>query len=126
MAKRKRLLPFGALPAAWGLSGKSRALAEAEYYFDGEELSRKKLDINISEMPMDDVHLAHLRLDLKYNKITEEDFDRKEVAITIKDEKQRDLALLEIDKKHGRVSESDYERKKAVLNDEAFVRVAKI
>ena len=92
MAKRKRLIPFGALPAAWGLSGKSRALAEAEYYFDGEELERKRVEINIAE----------------------------------KTEKEVEVALLEIDKEYGKISEADYTRKKAVINNEAFIRVAKI
>ena len=37
MAKKTKL-PFSMMPASWGLSGKTRAVAEAEYYYDGEEL----------------------------------------------------------------------------------------
>ena len=37
MAKKTKL-PFSMMPASWGLKGKTRAIAEAEYYYDGEEL----------------------------------------------------------------------------------------
>ena len=39
MAKKTKL-PFSMMPASWGLKGKSRAIAEAEYYYDGEELEK--------------------------------------------------------------------------------------
>ena len=37
MAKKTKL-PFSMMPASWGLKGKTRAIAEAEYYYEGEEL----------------------------------------------------------------------------------------
>lgn len=51
MAKKKRLLPFGWLPGHWGLSGSMRELAKAEYELEGEELDRRKLEINLNELP---------------------------------------------------------------------------
>ena len=38
-------IPFGWLPASWGLKGKSRELAEAEYYLSGYELDIAKARI---------------------------------------------------------------------------------
>ena len=37
---KKTKLPFSMMPASWGLKGKSRAIAEAEYYYEGEELEK--------------------------------------------------------------------------------------
>ena len=38
--KKKTKIPFGMIPASWGLKGKSRAIAEAEYYYQGEDLEK--------------------------------------------------------------------------------------
>lgn len=38
MAKKKRLIPFKMLPAAWGLVGEPFKIAEAHYYYEGKEL----------------------------------------------------------------------------------------
>ena len=34
------------MPASWGLKGKTRAIAEAEYYYEGEELEKALAEIN--------------------------------------------------------------------------------
>ena len=46
MARKKRLIPFSMLPASWGLKGKTRQTAEAEYYYEGDELEYEILRIN--------------------------------------------------------------------------------
>ena len=33
--QRKLKVPFSMMPASWGLKGKTRAIAEAEYYYVG-------------------------------------------------------------------------------------------
>ena len=33
------------MPASWELKGKTRAIAEAEYYYEGEELEKVLADI---------------------------------------------------------------------------------
>ena len=40
MAKKTKL-PFSMMPASWGLKGKTRARAEAEYYYEGVELQKE-------------------------------------------------------------------------------------
>ena len=39
-------LPFWIFPGSWGLSGKTRKIAEAEYYFTGYELDIELAKIN--------------------------------------------------------------------------------
>ena len=75
MAKKRRI-PFKLMPASWGLVGKTREMAEAEYDLEGEELDRKKLEINISEKTEEELVLEGLKLDLKYKKITETEYEK--------------------------------------------------
>lgn len=83
-------LPFEWLPASWGLRGKTRKIAKAEYELepDSEELARKLLDINfdIDQLSPEDEYpeeyrLRSLDLDLKFQKITLSEYDRKKADI---------------------------------------------
>ena len=73
----KKKIPFWMMPASWGLTGKSRAIAEAEYYFEGDALEEKLLEINTPDP--DELAVAKLAHQLKKEKITQEQHD-KEVA----------------------------------------------
>jgi hypothetical protein len=74
MAKKTKL-PFSMMPASWGLKGKSRAIAEAEYYYTGEELEKALASID-AETP-EDKTVAELEIDLKNKKISQSDFDKQ-------------------------------------------------
>lgn len=128
MSKKKHMVPFKWLPASWGLTGKMRDVAQAEYELEGEELERRLVDINLQGLDEKRVQLAKLELDRKYNKITDEQLDRSKVELNIegKDAKALELAMLDLDKKYGKITESEYENKKATAIDEPFVRVARI
>ena len=39
-------IPFGLLPGSWGLTGKTRKIAEAEYYYSGYQLEVELALIN--------------------------------------------------------------------------------
>jgi len=41
MAKKNKLIPFWMMPASWGLSGKSRLKAKAEYELTGIDLKKE-------------------------------------------------------------------------------------
>tara|TARA_B100001057_G_scaffold391566_1_gene399827 strand:+ start:6046 stop:6564 length:519 start_codon:yes stop_codon:yes gene_type:complete len=73
MAKKKKL-PFSMMPASWGLSGKTRAVAEAEYYYDGEELEEVLAEINAETD--EDKELAKLDVQLKNEKIGQYEYDK--------------------------------------------------
>jgi len=51
--KKRRIIPFRMLPMSWGLKGKLRDLAEAQYYYEGDELNSVIQDIEIRYMPDD-------------------------------------------------------------------------
>ena len=55
MAKKTKL-PFSMMPASWGLKGKSRAVAEAEYYYDGEDLEKALAEINSNSEEEKTIH----------------------------------------------------------------------
>ena len=45
-------LPFRMMPGSWGLRGKTRAIAEAEYYYEGDELKAKLAEIEADGDPI--------------------------------------------------------------------------
>jgi len=78
MAKKTRL-PFSMMPASWGLKGKSRAIAEAEYYYEGEELEKVLAEINAESD--DEKVLSALDIDLKNGRIGREQYDKRRAEI---------------------------------------------
>jgi hypothetical protein len=72
---KKMKLPFSMMPASWGLKGKARARAEAEYYYEGEEL--EKVLAGIDAETDKDKTIAELDIDLKNEKISKSDYDLK-------------------------------------------------
>ncbi len=72
---KKTKLPFSMMPASWGLKGKSRAIAEAEYYYEGEELEEILAEINAETDS--DKELAKIEVQLKNGKIGQYEFDKK-------------------------------------------------
>lgn len=68
MAKISRLFPFGIWPSNWGMAGKRRAEAEAEYYWDGEDLAYMLLDIRNDDKESRAYRREKLKLDYRYHK----------------------------------------------------------
>lgn len=73
MAK-KRLIPFRWIPASWGLRGKSYKEAEANYYYDGEELEKKLVEFNYVGQDLEE---KKLEIDLKYKKLDQQEYEKK-------------------------------------------------
>ena len=78
MAKKTKL-PFSMMPASWGLKGKSRAIAEAEYYYEGEDLEKALAEIDAESE--DDKVLAALEIDLKNERIGRSEYDKRRAEI---------------------------------------------
>lgn len=77
--KLKKLIPFRFMPASWGLQGKSRDIAEAEYYYTDIDLEKR-----LAEIHADDTQSAELEklvIDLKHNKITQQQYNRKKADL---------------------------------------------
>jgi hypothetical protein len=73
MAKKTKL-PFSMMPASWGLKGKSRAIAEAEYYYEGEELEEILAQLDVESD--DDKEIAKLDVQFKNGKIGKYEYDK--------------------------------------------------
>lgn len=129
MMKNKRLIPFKLLPASWGLVGKSRAIAEAEYYLVGEELERRLLEINYdSLLPEQALHQSKesLKLDLKYGKISEYDYHDHLATLDATSPEDAELRRLKVKLDHGKVSITDYEKAVAEIKKEPWVNIIKM
>lgn len=72
--KLKKLIPFKLLPASWGLSGKTRRTAEAEYYYDGKDLELELAEINAEDSLA--AELAKLEIELKHEDITQSEYQK--------------------------------------------------
>lgn len=79
MKKKFRTIPFRMLPASWGLKGKSRERAEAEYYYEGEDLE-KALAVIDAETEQDK-EIAQLDVDFKNEKLGKIEYEKKVAEI---------------------------------------------
>lgn len=75
----KRKLPFWMLPASWGLKGKTRAIAEAEYMYEGKELEEKLAELNADTD--EDKEIAVLAVKLKHEEISQDAYDKAVATI---------------------------------------------
>lgn len=114
-------LPYGIWPGHWGLKGKTREIARAEYELVGESLERKMIEIN-SEND-EELSLKNLKIDRKYNRITKEEYDYKHAELVYTDGHEGTLAKLELDKKYGKITESEYVKALYSLNGDPWVGV---
>ena len=124
-----KFIKFSWLPGSWGLRGKSRAIAEAEYLYNGYDLdvALAKIDAKFDDTyPLNERLIA---IELKYNKIDQYEADRRLARLALPeptDEKIIASAMLAIDLKHGKISQQEYERKNADILEEPFMAMPKI
>lgn len=114
MGKIRRIIPFGMWPANWGLSGSRRAKTEAEYYWDGEDLAYKLLDLDFPDaLPNDkEYRTAKLKLDYRYHKITEFDYGQGIIENDVHlSEESRERELAKYLHRFGRMTAEELEYK---------------
>jgi len=114
MSKRK-LIPFGMMPASWGLKGKSKARAQAEYELEGEELERVLAEIDaVTEM---EKYLKWLELDLKYEHVTLGQYSRSYAELAYHpDSREYKEEILRLDLSEGHITQLEYERGSADID----------
>jgi hypothetical protein len=120
----KTLIPFGWLPGHWGLRGKTREKAKAEY-----ELSGIELDLRLAEIDHDDLKqksLAQLDAKLKHGVLTQYDYDVQYNTTRLEGDPQLAEILLDIDLKHNKISKLEHDRKLADLRNEPWVSMPDI
>lgn len=98
--KIKRRIKFGRLPGHWGLTGKLRELAEAEYTLDGEDLEKRKIEINIAERSKEEIAIALLEHEVRYGRLDKKELEKQ--TATINDEPWVDIKSLETDPENPR------------------------
>lgn len=143
---KKPLIPFSWTPASWGLKGKSREVAQAEYNFTGAEL-----DIELSRIERDhskDNGLSSDFLELQHQKrvldiqrehklIAEHAYQEEhrklerwnaelEAGLMEPDSEERLLAELEIRYRYDDMADKDYNREKATIQGEPWVDVVQV
>lgn len=119
MNMKKRLIPFSWTPASWGLSGKSRARAEAEYYLEGYDLELRMIEIDYSE---EEQKIERLKLDHKYQKISDYDFAMQYAELTLEGD---ELAIrkLELDFAAEKISENEFNKQVATIKKEPYITI---
>ena len=69
-------LPFRMMPGSWGLRGKTRAVAEAEYYYEGTELTKKLAEIEAEGDPVQS-ELIILESKLKAGELSHPEYEKE-------------------------------------------------
>lgn len=95
-------IPFKFLPSSWGLKGKTRDRAEAEYYLEGYELEQRLIDIEVKD-PKQRL-LQKLEVDFKYHHIDEYQYDLSYAELVMTGD-ELEIERLNIDCHHKRISE---------------------
>lgn len=119
-------IPFNLLPASWGLKGKSRQIAEAEYYLSGYELDIKLAEIEHGTNNSN-FNKQKILIDHQYSRI-----DQYTTDVLLSElehagnENAAGLTKLDIDLKYDRISQQDFDRKRADLLGEPYMAMPKI
>jgi len=114
-------LPFGLFPGSWGLKGKTREVAKAEYELVGETLQKKLIEIKYEDK--EERQLELLKLERKNEHITKEQYDYKYAELKYKGTTEYVDIALELDRKYEKISEIEYQKKSATLHDEPWIGV---
>jgi hypothetical protein len=118
-------IPFGFLPASWGLKGKSRQIAEAEYNLEGYDLDVALALIEHTNGV--EYNNALIAIDLKHKKIDQLEADRRSARLQHQEGSvELEVALLEVSKKHELISQIDFDKKRADIMEEPFMAMPKI
>lgn len=124
-------LPFKLMPASWGLKGKSRDIAEAEYYLTGSELEKRLVDINQPDQLQ--AELEKLEIALKYEEVTPAQYSAQKCSLRgklierdITDETARALAQADLELEYEQITEVQHARRVADIKKEPYVNIIDI
>ena len=124
---KKPLIPFSWMPGSWGLKGKTREIAQAEYELSGIDLEQRLIEINLKDDPRS-LALHMLEIQHKHGKITDYDHDIERATIQTNDEVNtvKELSILDVDLAHGKITQPVHDRCRADLLGEPWVSMPKI
>tara|TARA_B100000929_G_scaffold290425_1_gene283925 strand:+ start:937 stop:1545 length:609 start_codon:yes stop_codon:yes gene_type:complete len=120
MDNKNPLIPFGWLPGHWGLKGKTRERAEAEYKYTGYKLETALANIDIEDASK--LKQKQLEIDYKYGMIEEQDYDYAMLEF-VTNPVERELRKLDLDYQYSDMKDIDYDKHKATIRKEPWVSV---
>jgi hypothetical protein len=107
------------MPGHWGLKGKTRDIARAEYELEGMDLDLRLAEINNEDEKAQ--NLAKLDVRLKYNQLDQYTYDVEHNTIKLEGDPLLEEVLLDLELKHHRISKQEHDRKVADLRGEPWV-----
>ena len=115
-------IPFSWYPYSWGLKGKQRKIAEAEYYLDGYELETRLLEIDDEyneDSSKNDSAVKKAKIDFKYGHINEEKYESILID-NMPESDQKKIATYDTLYKFGHISELEYRKQISTVHNQPF------
>lgn len=116
-------IPFRYLPSSWGLKGKTRQRAEAEYTLQGYDLEIKLAEIDLEDGQA--LELKKLDISLKHSKINSYEHAHAVAGIKFSDV-ELEIEKLAIDLAHHRISQNAHDKALADIKKEPWVSMPDI
>lgn len=133
MKHKKRMIPFGCTPASWGLRGRTRDIAQAEYYLNGYELEQAILEIKKRYKDITQYQFDVAMVDLKHEHNMLSDAEKNQELQSLEyqhrlaqcdpDTQDGKLAKLDLDLEFEKITQREYDKQRAGLLDEPWVEV---
>jgi hypothetical protein len=106
MTKKNTIIPFFLHPVSWGLKGKTRLRAKAEYEYSGYDLD---LRIAVLESENDiEYQLKKLDIQRQYDHISQYDYELQKNELIADNKTELARLNAETEFKHNNISEYDY------------------
>jgi len=122
---KKPKIPFGLWPGSWGLRGRTRQIAEAEYTLSGLDLDLRLVEINESDPLTQEIQKLQARK--KHKDISDYDFDKEMVNLTTQEgTTEKAVALLDVELKHHKLDKTEHEKQVAEARKEPWVAMPNI
>lgn len=120
----KKLLPFWAVPAHWGLSGDLKEKAKILWEEDDDYIKEKKLlEIDLKNFP-EKLEEKLLELDYRFGKLNEKEYKIKQIEINKNiDEREKKKLLLKMQLNYGEIDQNEYEKRLATIDEVPWVKV---
>ena len=115
-----KFIPFHLMPGSWGLKGKTREIAKAEYELSGIDLDYRLAEINFSD-DEEKLKLAMLEVDKKHKKISALEYDYAIIELQVFDKIDQDIAKLGADLKHSKITQNEHDKQVATLKNEPWI-----
>lgn len=113
-----KTIPFWLMPGSWGLKGRTRQIAEAEYNLTGYALDAELARINAGE-DQGAYQLAMIDVDFKHGKIDAHEAERRKAELShAEGGEDLKLALLTIDLKHRKIDQYTYDTEISIAGKE--------